>query len=226
LAVALLAPAPAAAPSPAACKPNLATQLASTRHASQLVTVVAPGAAATHAAVRLWQRVDGCWRQADGPWTGRLGRNGISGRHREGDGTTPSGAYAIGPVMYGTAADPGVRYRYHLLVCGDWWDEDPASSAYNTFRHLPCGVQPSFRAGSEGLWGFRRAYGHFAVLDYNAHPVVPGRGSAIFIHEEVGKATAGCVSLPAAELVRLLRWLRPEDAPLVVIGTRAEIRRL
>jgi len=63
------------------------------------------------------------------------------------------------------------------------------------------------------------------VLDYNAHPVVPGRGSAIFIHEEVGKATAGCVSLPAAELVRLLRWLRPEDAPLVVIGTRAEIRR-
>jgi L,D-peptidoglycan transpeptidase YkuD (ErfK/YbiS/YcfS/YnhG family) len=63
------------------------------------------------------------------------------------------------------------------------------------------------------------------VLDYNPHPVMPGRGSAIFIHDEVGAATAGCVSLRPAELVRLLRWLRPGDAPLVVIGTRAEIRR-
>jgi L,D-peptidoglycan transpeptidase YkuD (ErfK/YbiS/YcfS/YnhG family) len=128
-------------------------------------------------------------------------------------------------VFYGTAPDPGVHYRYHRLVCGDWWDEDPASSTYNTFQHVGCGTAPSFGGGSEALWTVTGPYAHFVVIDYNAHPVVPGRGSAIFIHAGVGPATTGCVRLPASGLVRLLRWLRPADAPLVVIGTRAEIRR-
>jgi len=46
------------------------------------------------------------------------------------------------------------------------------------------------------------------VIDYNARPVVPGRGSAIFLHVSAGQATAGCVSLPETTLVRVLRWLR------------------
>jgi L,D-peptidoglycan transpeptidase YkuD (ErfK/YbiS/YcfS/YnhG family) len=49
-------------------------------------------------------------------------------------------------------------------------------------------------------------------------PAVPGRGSAIFLHVAVG-ATAGCVSLPETELVRLLRWLRPSAHPAIHIGT-------
>jgi L,D-peptidoglycan transpeptidase YkuD (ErfK/YbiS/YcfS/YnhG family) len=52
------------------------------------------------------------------------------------------------------------------------------------------------------------------VIDYNAHPIVPGRGSAIFLHVAVG-ATAGCVSLPEPRLVRLLRWLRPSARPSI-----------
>jgi len=36
--------------------------------------------------------------------------------------------------------------------------------------------------------------------------------------------TNGCVSLPQGELVRLLRWLRPQASPLIVIGTAGEIR--
>jgi L,D-peptidoglycan transpeptidase YkuD (ErfK/YbiS/YcfS/YnhG family) len=43
----------------------------------------------------------------------RLGRNGLSDHHVEGDGTTPTGAYGLGPVIYGLAPDPGVRYPYH-----------------------------------------------------------------------------------------------------------------
>jgi L,D-peptidoglycan transpeptidase YkuD (ErfK/YbiS/YcfS/YnhG family) len=154
-----------------------------------------------------------------------VGRNGVSDRHREGDGTTPAGAYRIGPVVYGTGPDPGVRYRYRRLVCGDWWDEDPASPTYNTFQHVACGTAPTFGAGSEALWKATRTYAHFVVIDYNARPAVPGRGSAIFIHAGVGPATTGCVRLPAPDLIRLLRWLRPGDAPLVVIGTRARIHR-
>ena len=44
--------------------------------------------------------------------------------------------------IYGNEPDPGgLRYRYHRLVCGDWWDEDPYSPRYNHFVHVPCGVR-------------------------------------------------------------------------------------
>ncbi len=118
---------------------------------------------------------------------------------------------------------PGVRYRYHRLVCGDWWDEDPSSSAYNTFVHLACGTTPPFGGDSEALWRSPQAYAHFALVDYNTGPIVPGAGSAIFIHVATGSPTAGCVALPSVELDRLLRWLRPGLAPLVVIGTPATL---
>jgi L,D-peptidoglycan transpeptidase YkuD (ErfK/YbiS/YcfS/YnhG family) len=193
--------------------------------ASQLVTVVAASSGATTASVALWQRSGGCWTAVAGPWTGRLGSAGLSDHHREGDGSTPAGAYGFGPVMYGIAPDPGVRYGYHRLVCGDWWDEDPSSPTYNTFRHLACGASPPFRGKSEALWEATTAYRRFAVIDYNPRPAVPGAGSAVFLHVDAGRPTAGCVSLPASDLDRLLLWLDPRRSPLIVIGTEAEIRR-
>src|SRR5438093_1567103 len=80
-----------------------------------------------------------------GAWAARVGVTGVSGHHREGDGSTPAGLYGIGSVMYGIAANPGVRYAYHRLSCGDWWDEDPASPTYNTFQHVACNVAPPFK---------------------------------------------------------------------------------
>jgi L,D-peptidoglycan transpeptidase YkuD (ErfK/YbiS/YcfS/YnhG family) len=102
-------------------------------------------------------------------------------------------------------------------VCGDWWDEDPSSSAYNTFRHVACGTTPPFRGGSEALWRISPQYRYFAVIEYNARPVVPGRGSAIFLHVSTGHATAGCISLPEGELLHVLRWLRPGARPAIAI---------
>jgi L,D-peptidoglycan transpeptidase YkuD (ErfK/YbiS/YcfS/YnhG family) len=199
-------------------------RLASTGSASQLVTVVAAETASTTGTMRLWQRVGGCWREAAGPWRVYLGLAGVSEHHREGDDTTPAGAFAIGPVMYGVSPNPGVRYAYHQLVCGDWWDEDPGSPAYNTFRHVACGTSPPFGGSSEALWRSSGAYAHLAFVEYNAEPAVPGRGSAIFIHADLGHPTHGCISLPPSELVALLDWLRPASHPLVVTGTPAEVR--
>jgi L,D-peptidoglycan transpeptidase YkuD (ErfK/YbiS/YcfS/YnhG family) len=171
------------------------------------VTVAPTGT--TRAAVRLWRRDGDCWQRVAGPWTARLGRSGVSAQHREGDGTTPVGTFPLGPVVYGTAADPGLRLAYHRLACGDWWNEDPRSDTYNTFQHVRCGARPRFGRGSEALWRQTNAYRWFAVVEYNADPAVPGRGSAIFLHVDTGRPTNGCVSLPAARLVALLRWLRP-----------------
>jgi L,D-peptidoglycan transpeptidase YkuD (ErfK/YbiS/YcfS/YnhG family) len=189
---------------------------AGTGGSSQLVTVQAPPQA-TVGTLSLWVRSGRCWRRVAGPWQARLGRSGLSAHKREGDGATPTGTYRLGPVAYGIAPNPGTRLRYHRLTCGDWWDEDPSSPAYNTFQHVGCGTAPRFGGGSEALWKIAPQYRYFAVIEYNAAPVVPGRGSAIFLHVAVG-STAGCVSLPETELVHVLRWLRPAAHPLIHIG--------
>jgi L,D-peptidoglycan transpeptidase YkuD (ErfK/YbiS/YcfS/YnhG family) len=121
-------------------------------------------------------------------------------------------------VIYGISPNPGVAYRYHQIVCGDWWDEAPSSVMYNRFVHVPCGTAPPFGGDSEALWRVVPQYDYFAVIDYNNSPIVPGRGSAIFIHETVGSPTSGCVALRTAALLALLRWLRPPQHPRVVIS--------
>jgi L,D-peptidoglycan transpeptidase YkuD (ErfK/YbiS/YcfS/YnhG family) len=174
-------------------------------HCPQQVQVRATTTATTYAVVTL----SACGRRVAGPWRARVGYRGLSAHHREGDGTTPLGTYRIGRTVYGIAPDPGVKLGYHRLVCGDWWDEDSRSPGYNEFRHVACGRAPPFRGGSEALWRATVAYRYFAVVDYNSARV-PGRGSGIFLHVDTGHATNGCVSLPRPELVRLLRWLRPD----------------
>lgn len=171
----------------------------------QRIVVTAPSARSTTASISLLE----CGRRVAGPWPGHVGYRGVSGRHREGDGTTPLGTFALGPTIYGVGANPGVRLRYHRLVCGDWWDEDPRSPTYNRFRHVACGSRPPFGGGSEALWRERVAYRAFAVVRYNAAPAVPGRGSAIFLHVSTGRPTNGCVSLEEGRLLSLLGRLHP-----------------
>jgi L,D-peptidoglycan transpeptidase YkuD (ErfK/YbiS/YcfS/YnhG family) len=171
----------------------------------QRIVVAAPSIRATTATLTLHE----CGRVVLGPWRARVGDRGLSRHHREGDGTTPLGTFAIGPTVYGLDPNPGVRLAYHRLRCGDWWDEDPESSTYNSFRHVPCGSRPPFRGSSEALWRATLAYREFAVVDYNEAPVVPGRGSGIFLHDDTGHPTNGCISLPRTRLIALLRRLRP-----------------
>jgi L,D-peptidoglycan transpeptidase YkuD (ErfK/YbiS/YcfS/YnhG family) len=191
--------------------------LPATGHAQRLVTVDAPSTRSTTATVRVWRRDGSCWRPLAGPWNAHVGRNGLSADRHEGDGTTPLGTFAIGPVAYGVSPNPGTKLAYHQLVCGDWWDEDPASPTYNRFRHVSCRATPPFRGASEALWRQPRAYAHFLVIEFNTRPVAPGRGSAMFIHDDTGRPTNGCVSLQPNDLVTLLRLLRPADAAIVSI---------
>jgi L,D-peptidoglycan transpeptidase YkuD (ErfK/YbiS/YcfS/YnhG family) len=215
----------AAALTAAACPSNLANDLREQPQATQLITVVATTTSATHASLRLWRRSSGCWVAAGGPYPARLGWNGLSADRREGDGTTPAGTFRIHPTMYGNEPNPGVRFRYRRIRCGDWWNEDPRSPTYNTFQHVACGTRPPFAGSSEGMWESPGAYPWLAVVEFNMRPVVPGRGSGIFLHAQTGRATNGCISLRRVDLRHVLRWLRPGARPQMAIGTRAQISR-
>jgi L,D-peptidoglycan transpeptidase YkuD (ErfK/YbiS/YcfS/YnhG family) len=214
-----------AAAAVAACPGTLANGLETPPSAKQLITVEAKAARTTHATLRTWTRSGRCWVAASRPYGARVGKNGVSADRREGDGTTPTGTFPIGSTMYGNAPNPGVRFRYRQLRCGDWWDEDPVSPTYNSFQHVPCGRKPPFGGGSEGMWQQPRPYPHLAVVEYNMRPVVPGRGSGIFLHAQTGGPTIGCISLRRVELVSVLRWLRPGAKPVIAIGTSAQLRK-
>jgi L,D-peptidoglycan transpeptidase YkuD (ErfK/YbiS/YcfS/YnhG family) len=201
--------------------------------ARQLIVVSSPTADPPGylASFRAYQRSGphAAWRAVFGGWQAETGSGHLvpASARREGDHATPIGVYGIGLTMYGDQPNPGgLHYAYHRLVCGDWWDEDPYSPRYNRFVYVPCGITPGFAAWSEPLWTETVAYPYFAVIEFNTEPVVAGErapGSGIFLHSWVGGATEGCVALPEAELLKVLRWLRRSAHPVIEIGTDGEV---
>jgi L,D-peptidoglycan transpeptidase YkuD (ErfK/YbiS/YcfS/YnhG family) len=196
---------PAPAPDPA---------LARVGAAGQAVVVTADRYGATTATLTAYQREGDGWRRAFGPWPARVGTRGVAppGEKREGDGRTPSGVYGF-DFFFGVAPDPGVRFPYRRVTNRIVWDDDPASPLYNTWIDLDrqqAGAEPEPMYVSP-------AYDHGAVIAYNTDRT-PGLGSAIFLHVSNGGPTAGCVSLPAGQLVEILRWLDPARSPRIVIG--------
>jgi len=66
---------------------------------TQLITVEAARTGTTYATLRTWERRDGCWRPAAGPYSARVGWAGVRRDRHEGDGTTPIGTFPIGRTM-------------------------------------------------------------------------------------------------------------------------------
>jgi L,D-peptidoglycan transpeptidase YkuD (ErfK/YbiS/YcfS/YnhG family) len=199
---------PAAPAAPTAVQPAL----------RELITVTAASHATTYATLRAYQVSDGKRTLVLGPWQARVGYSGIakSGTKREGDGKTPSGTYGFS-FFFGVQPKPatGFHFSFRHAYSYDVWDDDPASPRYNEWvndRTANPGASP------EPMHQVP-AYDYAAVIAYNTKRI-PGRGSAIFLHVGTGSATAGCVSLPRAELLKILHWLRPRDYPQITISAR------
>jgi L,D-peptidoglycan transpeptidase YkuD (ErfK/YbiS/YcfS/YnhG family) len=202
-----------AAASPGAALALPAVASAARRASGQLVTVIAASYGATQAELTAYQRVDGQWRRIFGPWVAWIGRDGMAppGAKREGDGRTPSGTFGFG-FFFGVDPDPGVHFPYRRVHASDVWDDDPSSPLYNEWvddRYADPGADPEPMDVS--------AYDYGAVIGYNTART-PGRGSAIFLHLNIGMPTAGCVTLPADELLEILRWLSPAASPQIAMG--------
>lgn len=190
-------------------------RLADLAGAGQAVVVTAPSYGDTTATLTAYERTTAGWKAVFGPWTARVGSRGLAppGAKREGDGRTPSGVYGF-DFFFGVAADPGVQFPYRRVADGSIvWDDDPASPLYNQW--VDTHVQAA-GADPEPMY-VTPAYTYGAVIAYNTART-PGLGSAIFLHVSTGGPTAGCVSLPADQLLDVLRWLDPARQPRIVLG--------
>ena len=164
-----------------------------------------------------WTYAGGIWIKTFGPWPVVIGRNGFAGAHekREGDGKTPSGVYPIG-LAFGKEDRLRTGLFYRRTMEDDIWVDDVTAVQYNRWAKLPTGVLSYEKMRrTDGLYDLG------AVIEYNTDPVVPGYGSAIFIHiwrDHGHKPTAGCVALDAGRLRLLLEWLRSDMNPRIVLS--------
>ena len=147
-------------------------------------------------------------------WNGRtvrcaLGRSGITGAKREGDGATPAGSFALLRILYrpDRINAPQTRLPVAPMAQGDGWCDDAAHPAYNQPVALP------FAASHEKMWREDGLYDVVGILDYNLAPARPGLGSAIFLHvaREGHAPTAGCVALALPDLLALIADCAPGD---------------
>lgn len=143
-----------------------------------------------------------------------IGRGGIVVDKREGDGGTPVGVHRICGMFYRPdrlcGADlPGWARPIRL---GDQWSDDGADPEYNHLVRAPHGF------GHEEMRRADPLYDLVMITDWNWPDAVPGRGSAIFLHQwrRIGYPTAGCIAFARADLL----WI----AARVRLGARVIVR--
>jgi L,D-peptidoglycan transpeptidase YkuD (ErfK/YbiS/YcfS/YnhG family) len=145
------------------------------------------------------------WSRGSAP--AAAGRSGVRADKREGDGATPAGTYPLISILY--RADRIEPPLSHLpgraLARNDGWVDDPADANYNRLLALP------YPASAEPMWREDGLYDALVVIGYNTDPVIPGAGSAIFLHIATPDfaPTAGCVAVKKEVLLGLLPLLGP-----------------
>ena len=80
-------------------------------------------------------------------------------------------------------------------------------------REEPSRRDDRYPASAEALWREDSIYDRVVILGHNDDPVVPGAGSAIFLHlaRPGFPPTQGCVALAAPDLEDLLVAAKPGD---------------
>ncbi|MGW0873162.1 L,D-transpeptidase family protein [Streptomyces sp. NPDC002740] len=198
--------------------PPLPARMADTGGGTQLITAVAPRSGSTSGMLTWWDLRDGGWTPA-GSTPARFGAKGLveGASRRQGTNTTPTGLYDL-PYAFGIRPAPrGTSYAYRPVRRDSWWCQDNTSGAYNRWtepRPADCRA-----AESEHLVTYRAQYAYALVIGFNYDKPVRGRGAGIFLHVNGRGATAGCVSVPAGAMRRLLSWARPSGRPHLAIGT-------
>jgi len=131
-----------------------------------------------------------------------IGRGGICADKREGDGATPAGIFPCRLVYWRPdhLAEPRTALPRTALAPEDGWCDAPGDPAYNRLVRLP------YPVSAERLWREDGVYDLIVPLGYNDDPVVPGKGSAIFLHAARPDyvPTEGCVALALGDLLDFL----------------------
>jgi L,D-peptidoglycan transpeptidase YkuD (ErfK/YbiS/YcfS/YnhG family) len=179
-----------------------------------IAQLAASGVASARAADANLEYRDGFLYWPGGMGRAAVGRAGVSAHKAEGDGATPAGIFSLVSAFYRSdrLSPPRSGLPVRALAPSDAWVDDPSDRNYNRLVSLP------YSAHTEPMWLDDALYDLLVVIGYNLNPVVPGSGSAIFLHvaRPDFSPTAGCIAIEKDTLLRLM----PRFGPASTIAIR------
>ena len=222
-----VAPAPPPAPVHHTVAPQRGVRLpvsGTTGAATRVLTVKARSTSSTVATLQAWRKAPGGgWLRVGTAITAHIGADGMSRSPSEWRSATPIGSFTL-TQAFGADSNPGTQLPYFQTTAADWWISQ-SGPLYNT--HQRCSSRCGFTQGdpNEHLRYETPYYNYAVVIDYNTRNapggVRQGAGSAFFLHVYPPGTgpTAGCVAVPQARLIPIMRWLLPNRHPRILIGT-------
>lgn len=137
--------------------------------------------------------------------TAFIGKNGSTNDKKEGDGKTPVGTYQLGIAFGMPDCLDNPNIEYIKINENLYWIDDSNSKYYNQLVDIT-NVNKDWNS-AEHLIEYKKQYEY--AIEIKANPNnVPGKGSAIFLHCSIGKATAGCIAIPKEKMLELLKSLK------------------
>ena len=141
-------------------------------------------------------------------WSGHNALDGWTTDHHEGDLHSPIGVYTLTDAG-GLYPNPGTKLPYlrssEFKDLGTGFEGESLADAFNyviaiNYNHVP-GTSPLS----------------------DARPMGESKGGGIWVHVDHGGPTHGCISLPQADVVMLLKTLDPAKHPVIVMGDAAAL---
>ena len=141
-----------------------------------------------------------------------IGKNGIKRLKKEGDFCTPTGQFSLGPIYYRKDRINKLNTKLNVYPITEnmIWEDNPNNKNYNK-------LNLNNKKSREKLFRKDNIYDIIVVINYNNNPVVPGKGSAIFIHIARNNyfPTKGCIALNKKDLVFLISQLSKDEKILI-----------
>ncbi|MBK1813052.1 SH3 domain-containing protein [Clostridium sp. YIM B02505] len=179
-------------------------------NSSQIILVTTSSMSSSYANIKFYQKNGDDWTIKT-ETNGRVGSNGlayISNRMQSTD-KTPAGVLGI-LGAFGVSDNPGCKYSYTKVTDNMYWDLNSGSSTYNRLIYSNPG------GDYEHLASYPTHYKYALITDYNVNQTA-NKGGGIFVHVNGSGGTAGCVSMPEAQVKDLITWVNPTKNPKILI---------
>lgn len=188
---------------------------------SQVIVVSSAAWRSTTATLTVYSSNGHTWTRVTS-MPARLGYGGLvpASHRRQDTGTTPAGQFGI-TETFGRQVNPGTTMPFKQVTADDWWVEDRTSLFYNQMHSALAGgfrVSASGFNSSEQLAAVGSQYDYVAVINFNRPNPVIGRGAGIFLHANGRGLTLGCVSVELNRMRSIVKWLKPNAHPRIIIG--------
>ena len=147
------------------------------------------------------------------------GRNGLKEgtERKEGDGTTPLGAYPIS-FAFGFPSSVNTKLPYKQIQKNSYWSGE--KETYNTW------VESNTKIAGERLYSYKICYDKALAIGFNQNPVVFGRGSAIFLHIKAPDTweSSGCITISKEAMEEMLPLLK-EKLSIITVQKEEELQK-